>query len=37
MFSFASTEAISAMVAEWDRPVEVLQKVATPEPVMPTT
>lgn len=32
----ASSEAISTMVAEWDRPVEALQQVAIPEPVMPT-
>lgn len=31
----ASTEAISAMVAEWDRPVEALQQVTIPEPVIP--
>lgn len=32
----ASTEAISAMVTEWDRSVEALQKMAIPEPAMPT-
>lgn len=32
----ASTEAISAMVTEWDRPVQALQQIAIPEPIMPT-
>jgi protein TonB len=31
----ASTEDVSAMVAEWDRPVETLQQIDTPSPVAP--
>lgn len=31
----ASTEAISTMVAEWDRPVEAFHQVAISEPIMP--
>lgn len=31
----ASTEDVSAMVAEWDRPVETLQQIDMPSPVAP--
>lgn len=32
----ASSEALSALVAEWDRPVEAFQQVSDFEPVVPT-